>query len=96
MNGKLVFRQDFSDCLDYVLNKEGAKLLGTNMGGRTAPSLAAEFRFIACASSRIEKPVMHLSLSPHPDDRLSKEEKLDFSQKLFEALEHRFSNQNFL
>ncbi len=86
MNGKLVFRTDFSDCLNYVLSKEGAKLISTNMTGQTASELAAEFHLIARQSSRIQKPVMHLSLSPHPDDRLSEEEKLQFSQKLFEAL----------
>jgi Relaxase/Mobilisation nuclease domain len=87
MNGKIVFAAKFSNCLDYVLNKQGARLLETYyLIGQTVEELTREFNFIASASDRIQKPVMHLSLSPHPDDRLTDKRKIDFCIELLEIL----------
>ncbi len=86
MNGNIVLGEDFLGCLNYVLTKKGARVITTNMAGETVGELAAEFRLVAAASRRIKKPVMHLSLSPHPDDRLDDSQKLELCQKLFSAL----------
>jgi Relaxase/Mobilisation nuclease domain len=87
MNGKIVFAAKFSKCLEYVLNKEGARLLETDyLAGKTVGQLTREFNLIASVSDRIEKPVMHLSLSPHPDDRFSDKKKLEFCSELLEML----------
>jgi hypothetical protein len=87
MNGKIVFAAKFSNCLNYVMNKEGAKLLETDyLAGKTVEQLTREFNLIASVSDRIKKPVMHLSLSPHPDDRLSDEKKINFCVELLKAI----------
>jgi hypothetical protein len=87
MNGKIVFATQFSDCLNYVMNKQGARLLETDyLAGKTVEQLTREFNLIASVSDRIKKPVMHLSLSPHPDDKLSDKKKINFCIELLEAI----------
>ncbi|HBY75703.1 MAG TPA: hypothetical protein DEG47_01530, partial [Cyanobacteria bacterium UBA11148] len=73
MIGKLVKGNNFAKCLNYVLNKEGAKLIGGNMAGENSSELSGEFRIWHSLNHRVTKPVCHISLSlptsEHLDDR---------------------------
>lgn len=88
VNGKLVFRAGFLDCLNYVFEKQGARLIDSNMANTNPTSLATEFNWVANRSRRIQKPVMHLSLSPHPDDapKLDDVQKRKFTVQLLESI----------
>ncbi|NEO98698.1 MAG: relaxase/mobilization nuclease domain-containing protein [Symploca sp. SIO2E9] len=86
MIGKQVFGKNFRGCLDYVLTKAGARLIGSNMIGTTPTSLAAEFNLVANRSQRVEYPVCHISLSPHPDDQLEDNKALAFVRRCLEEI----------
>ncbi len=60
----------FHGCVAYVLGKDEAEMLTTNMGGETPAQLAREFRLFSNANERVQKPVLHLSINPAPSDRL--------------------------
>jgi hypothetical protein len=88
VNGKLVFRAGFLDCLNYVFEKQGARLIDSNMANTNPTALATEFDWVANRSRRIQKPVMHFSLSPHPDDapKLDDAQKRKFTVQLLESI----------
>jgi Relaxase/Mobilisation nuclease domain len=88
VNGKLVFRAGFLDCLNYVFEKQGARLIDSNMANTNPTALTTEFNWVANRSRRIQKPVMHLSLSPHPDDapKLDDVQKRKFTVQLLESI----------
>lgn len=60
----------FYGCVAYVLNKDDARFINSNMAGQTPAQLAYEFRCFSNQNERVERPVLHISLSPSPDDRL--------------------------
>lgn len=65
------------------------------MASTTPTDLAWEFRKFAQLNQRVEKPVLHLSLSPAPDDRILDEWELcQIAQDLLEGLE--LSNNQFI
>lgn len=59
---------DFYGCVDYVLGGD-AQLVSTNMSGDSPTELAWEFRLVSNKNERVQKPVLHLSFNPEPDDR---------------------------
>ena len=59
---------DFYGCVSYVLAGD-ARLIGDNMSGDSPTELAWEFRLVSNKNERVQKPVLHLSFSPEPDDR---------------------------
>jgi len=73
MIGKLVKGNNFTKCLNYVLNKQGATLIGGNMAGENPSELSGEFSICHFLNQRVTKPVFHISLSlpqrDHLDDR---------------------------
>lgn len=65
------------------------------MASTTPTDLAWEFRKFAQLNQRVEKPVLHLSISPAPDDRILDEWELCMiAQELLEGLE--LSNNQFI
>lgn len=65
------------------------------MASTTPTGLAWEFRKFAQLNQRVEKPVLHISLSPAPDDRILDEWELcQIAQDLLEGLE--LSNNQFI
>ena len=71
MIGKQVKGKSFRGVLNYLHQKEKAKLIGGNMAGKTPRSLAAEFSVSRDLNPRLKKAVYHASLS------LPKTEQLD-------------------
>lgn len=77
MIGKATKGADFRGLLRYIFNKERSQLLGGNLGQQTILGMQQEFEAIASLNHRVRYPVLHLSLSPHPDDRLSDDRAFD-------------------
>ena len=95
MIGNITKGNGFYGCVAYVLGKENAQLINSNMASTTPTDLAWEFRRFAQLNQRVEKPVLHLSLSPAPDDRILDEWELCMiAQDLLEGLE--LSNNQFI
>ncbi|WP_414624962.1 relaxase/mobilization nuclease domain-containing protein [Calothrix sp. CCY 0018] len=95
MIGNITKGNGFYGCVAYVLGKEDAQLVNSNMASNTPTDLAWEFRKFARLNQRVEKPVLHLSLSPAPGDRILDEWELCMiAQDLLEGLE--LSNNQFI
>ncbi|MCG9889853.1 MAG: hypothetical protein MH252_02105, partial [Thermosynechococcaceae cyanobacterium MS004] len=64
MIGNSVKGRGFRGCLNYNLNPDkGAQLIGGNMTGDTARSLAQEFGEVRRLNQRVKTPCWHISLS---------------------------------
>lgn len=79
MIGKQIKGTDFYGCLDYVLGKEGAELIGGNMVGETPAELSQEFQLSVQRHerTRTKKPtrkvVYHATLSVPAEETLNNE-----------------------
>ncbi|MGK7874475.1 MAG: relaxase/mobilization nuclease domain-containing protein [Xenococcaceae cyanobacterium] len=71
MIAKQVQGSDFRKVLDYVHNKSGARLIGSNMVAKEPDSLAAEFRVSSNLRRKVSKCVYHASLSVSGVEKLS-------------------------
>ncbi len=75
MIGNITNGQGFRGCLDYVLGKDRQPaLIGGNMMGETARTLAQEFGSVRVLKQKITKPVWHISLSSVVGEDLSHEQ----------------------
>lgn len=74
------------------VNEGLGKILGTNMvmepadGRFSIASSMADFERLMPAHIRTQKPVIHVSLNPHPDDKLSDEQLADIGREYMERL----------
>ncbi len=74
------------------INKEQGKLLGTNKifddcsGRMDIHRAMQDFSRYLSPHTRTEKPVMHVSLNPHPDDRLTDMELEDIAREYMERM----------
>ena len=59
----------FRGCAEYLLDHDGGRVIGGNMGGLTARDLAAEFGVARRQRPDIQKPVWHNSLRLPADER---------------------------
>jgi len=71
MQPKIKKGSGFTGACSYVLKKENAQLISSNMMSENAADLGREFRDIA--GSKCKKPVFHVSLSQPSGERLSEE-----------------------
>ncbi len=55
----------------YVVNKQGAEIIGGNVAGRQAAEIVKEMEAVAGQNRRCAKPVLHVSLSVPPGQRLT-------------------------
>ncbi|HBL13462.1 MAG TPA: hypothetical protein DD379_19105 [Cyanobacteria bacterium UBA11162] len=80
MIGKITKGSNFNGLLRYIQSKPDAQYLGGNMLGSTKEELVQEFHLVSRRSHRVKLPVAHISLSPHPDEKLSHLQALQFTQ----------------
>jgi hypothetical protein len=71
MIGKISKGQGFSGTLNYVFGKDGAQPLGGNVAGQSPSEITREMHTIAAQNQRCAKPVLHVSLSVPPGQRLT-------------------------
>jgi hypothetical protein len=76
----------FRGCLNYLLNKEKAELIGGNMIGVTPRELATEFSLAYELNDKVSRPVYHASLSLPPGQRLSDEQWNDLAASYLERM----------
>lgn len=74
MIGKQVKGNSFRGVLNYLHAKEGSRLIGGNMAGKTPRVLAAEFKVARVLNPNLNKAVYHASLSLPKSDRLIDEQ----------------------
>ena len=90
MIGKIIKNDSFRETTRYVLEKEGAKLLGGPMVGSQTDSLVNEFMLSRNLNPNIEKPVYHLVQSYAYEDRetqaLTDSKLIDLSTKHFAGM----------
>ena len=74
------------------LDSEEAKILYSNRimqdsdGGYNMYLHLKSFELYLMANNKTEKPVLHISLNPHPDDKLSDEQMSDIAQKYMDKM----------
>ena len=74
MIGKQIKGKSFSRTLNYVLGKETAEIVASNMMSTDAKGLANEFKLSRSLRPNLQKVVYHTSLSLPEGERLSSEQ----------------------
>ncbi len=88
MIGKISTGKDFGGCIRYILEgkngekKEFAEVLHYNNCYGDKNELIQQFRDVKALNRKIEKPVWHTSLSFTHNDKVSKKQLLEISEKL--------------
>lgn len=89
MIGKVTKGNDFTGLLSYVLDKPGAKYIGTSqLVGEHSSQWAAQFIRVAAKRRRTEYPVAHYSFSPHPSQPMADETAYRYAQKFCQRMGH--------
>ncbi|MFB2895540.1 relaxase/mobilization nuclease domain-containing protein [Aerosakkonemataceae cyanobacterium BLCC-F50] len=70
MIGKQIKGKGFRGCLDYVLGKKGAYIIGGTMCGRTAEALSTEFAITRQLKPHLKMAVFHATLSVDSREKL--------------------------
>ena len=86
MIAKQVKGTNFSGVLKYLLTKEHAQLIGTNMLGRTVSELSQEFAHSKKLKPDVSRAVYHASLSLPPGEHLSSEKWREVGKKYLEGM----------
>lgn len=87
MHSKIVFGNNFQGCLDYVFGKADSKwVTQERLVGHTPSQWTQQFNLVANQSQRIQKPVMHVDFSPHPNDHFTDEDGIAFAQEYLKRL----------
>jgi len=74
MIGKIMKNSSFKATAKYVIEKQGAQIIGGNMVMETPDGLAAEFAMSGDLKPMIKHPVYHFSLSLPPTESLTDEQ----------------------
>ncbi len=88
MIGKISIGKDFGSCIRYILEgrngekKELAEVLHYNNCYGDKNELTQQFRDVKALNRKIEKPVWHTSLSFTHNDKVSKKQLMEISEKL--------------
>ena len=77
MIGKQIKGTGFRGCLNYVLGKKDAYLIGGTMCGQTPEELAAEFAIARQLRPNLKVAVFHATLSVDRTERLEDSEQND-------------------
>jgi Relaxase/Mobilisation nuclease domain len=94
MIGKITQGSNFQGCIDYLLGKDRAEIVGGNLLSTTAPELGKEFSITEVLTRVISKPVFHISISLDPQESLSKEQWAEVADRYVEKMG--FSNSQYL
>jgi hypothetical protein len=86
MIAKQVQGSDFKKVLDYVHNKSGARLIGSNMVGKDPERLTDEFRISSDLRRRLTKCVYHASLSLSTEAQLRDPKWLAIAQAYLQGM----------
>ena len=86
MIGKQTKGRGFRGLLEYLETKESAELIDSNMVGKNARELAAEFKFSRQLNPNVERVVYHASLSLPKHEHLSNDTWSDIAQDYLKGM----------
>ena len=86
MIAKMVKGRGFRGALEYDLNKEKGHVIDSNMAGKNARELAAEFGEIRKLRPNLGRAVMHVSLATAPGEKLTDELWREVSQRYLRGM----------
>jgi hypothetical protein len=99
MIGKITKGGNFQGCIDYLLGKDDAEIIGGNLFSTSARELGREFRMVQRKNPAVSEPVFHISISLNPQESLTKEkwaeiadqymEKMKFTKNQYLVVEHK-------
>lgn len=95
MKSKVISGRKFKGCLNYVLNKEGAELISTNLVGSTVDDFANQFNEISDLK-QITKPVLHIPLSLPEGEKLSDEKWNQVIESYFKKMDLDINKNQFV
>jgi Relaxase/Mobilisation nuclease domain len=94
MIGKITQGGRFQGCIDYLLGKDGAEIIGSTLFSTTALELGEEFRITRNLTPAVSKPVFHISISLNPQESLSKEQWAEVADRYVKEMG--FTNNQYL
>jgi hypothetical protein len=86
MIGKVMHNSSFRATTRYVIEKNGATLIGGSVAGDSAKELVAEFMWSNDLNPGLKHPVWHMSLSLPHDEHLSDEQFSDLATQYFAGM----------
>ena len=86
MIAKMVKGRGFRGALEYDLNKEKGHVIDSNMAGKNARELAAEFGEIRKLRPNLGRAVMHVSLATAPGEKLTDEQWREVGQRYLRGM----------
>lgn len=91
---KAVKGRGFKGALAYDLNSEKGRVIDSNMAASSINGLSSEFGEIRKLKPKLEKAVLHVSISAAPGERLSDEQWQTIGQKYLEGMG--FTNNQYI
>lgn len=90
MIGNITIGSNFVNTLHYAAGKTAAKraelVMSYNLAGQSFQGMGAEMQQLASYSERCQKPVLHISLSFHPDENPSTQRMLEAANTYLEHM----------
>lgn len=86
MIGKISKNTNFRSTVNYVTKKDNSIILGTNLAGNTPQDFIKEFEAIRKTRPTLSKPVLHISLSIHPEEKLTDQQWREIGQYYLKEL----------
>jgi Relaxase/Mobilisation nuclease domain len=86
MIGKITQGSNFQGCINYLLGKDGAEIVGGNLLSTTPSELGKEFSIARDLTPAISKPVFHISISLNHQESLSKEQWAEVADRYVEEM----------
>jgi Relaxase/Mobilisation nuclease domain len=94
MIGKITQGSNFQGCIDYLLGKDNAEIIGGSVFSTTALELGEEFFMAQEKNPAVSLPVFHVSISLDPQESLSKEQWAKVADRYVKKMG--FSNSQYL
>jgi Relaxase/Mobilisation nuclease domain len=94
MIGKITQGSNFQGCINYLLGKDGAEIVGGNLLSTTPSELGGEFSMTRDLTPAVSKPVFHISISLNPQESLSKEQWAEVADQYIKEMG--FTNNQYL
>jgi hypothetical protein len=94
MIGKITQGSSFQGCVNYLLGKDGAEVIGGNLLSASTLELGEELSMTRKLNPAISKPVFHISISLNPQESLSKEQWAEVADQYIKEMG--FTNNQYL
>lgn len=96
MKGKISRGKGFAGAVGYVLEKEGAELIGGTMSGTDKQTLVREFSVTKALRPGAKSPVWHCSLSAAPGEHYSSQKWNDLAHDFMQRMGYDPANNQYI